>query len=518
MSARLSRRGFLGVLGGAAALAALPGCGPGASAGSTGEALASAVPLPQPYRVPLPVPPVARPTGVDETGAQLYRVTQRVAEAEILPGVRTPILGYDGIFPGPTFETQRGEAVVVRYRNELPVPTVVHLHGGHTPAEHDGWPLDLVLPAGDSRDWQGHHGMVGDVAAGEREHRYPNDQRAATLWYHDHRMDFTGPAVYRGLAGFHIVRDDVEDALPLPRGERELPLMICDRAFAADGSFAYPGLDQGMRSLPGVEDDWMEGVLGDVVLVNGAPWPVHEVDAARYRLRLLNASNARRYRLALTVPGGPDVPFVQIGSDGGLLAAPVEHQAVELASGERFDVVVDFSVLPVGTEVTMVNGLDGGPAGRVMRFRVVRTARDDSRVPGRLAEFEALVPRNGAPQRTFRFSRGSVGDHRGWTINGASFDPDTSLADIRLGETEVWRFVTDVHHPVHVHLDAFQVLRRGSHGPSDLDRGWKDTVDVRPAEIVDVAVRFSDHAGRFVFHCHNLEHEDMAMMATIRTV
>jgi FtsP/CotA-like multicopper oxidase with cupredoxin domain len=166
----------------------------------------------------------------------------------------------------------------------------------------------------------------------------------------------------------------------------------------------------------------------------------------------------------------------------------------------------------------MVNGLDGGTAGRVMRFRVVRTARDDSRVPSRLAEFEPLVPPDGAPQRTFRFSRGSVGDHRGWTINGTSFDPDTSLADIRLGETEVWRFVTDVHHPVHVHLDAFQVLRRGSHGPRDLDRGWKDTVDVRPAEIVDVAVRFSDHAGRFVFHCHNLEHEDMAMMATIRTV
>ena len=518
MSARFSRRGFLGLLGGAAALAALPACASGATAGSTGEVLASAVPLPEPFRVPLPVPPVARPVGTDRSGAQLYRVTQRVAEAEILPGVRTPILGYDGIFPGPTFETRRGQPVVVRYRNELPVPTVVHLHGGHTPAEHDGWPLDLVLPVGGSGDWSGHHGMAGDFASGEREHRYPNDQRAATLWYHDHRMDFTGPAVYRGLAGFHIVRDDVEDALPLPRGDRELPLMICDRAFAADGSFAYPGLDQGMRSLPGVEDEWMEGVLGDVVLVNGAPWPVHEVDAARYRLRLLNASNARRYRLALTVPGGPDLPLVQIGSDGGLLEAPVEHEAIEIASGERFDVVVDFSVLPVGAEVTMVNGLDEGPAGRVMRFRVVRNAKDDSRVPERLAEVEPLVPPAGAPKRMFRFTRGEVGDHRGWTINGETFDPETSLADIQLGQVEVWRFVTDVHHPVHVHLDAFQVLRRGSQGPSRYDAGWKDTVDVPPAEVVDVAVRFTDHAGRFVFHCHNLEHEDMAMMATIRTV
>jgi FtsP/CotA-like multicopper oxidase with cupredoxin domain len=153
-----------------------------------------------------------------------------------------------------------------------------------------------------------------------------------------------------------------------------------------------------------------------------------------------------------------------------------------------------------------------------MRFRVVRTARDDSRVPGRLAEVEPLTPPPGAPRRTFRFSRGKVGDHTGWTINGASFDANTSLADVRLGETEVWRFVTDVHHPVHVHLDPFQVLRRGAEGPSDFDVGWKDTVDVRPAEVVEVAVRFSDHPGRFVFHCHNLEHEDMAMMATIRTV
>jgi spore coat protein A len=518
MSVRMSRRGFLGLLGGAAALAALPACTSSASAGSTGEVLASAVRLPEPFRVPLPVPPVARPVGVDGTGAQLYSVTQRVAEAEILPGYRTPILGYDGIFPGPTFETRRGQPVVVRHRNELPVPTVVHLHGGHTPAEHDGWPLDLVLPVGDTSNWTGHHGMVGDNVAGEREYRYPTDQRAAALWYHDHRMDFTAPAVYRGLAGFHLVRDDEEDALPLPRGERELPLMICDRAFAADGSFAYPGLDQGMRSLPGVEDEWMEGVLGDVVLVNGAPWPVHDVDTARYRLRLLNASNARRYRIALTVPGGPNVPLVQIGSDGGLLAAPVTHDAIEIAPGERFDVVVDFSELPVGTEVTMVNGLDPGRAGLVMRFRVVRAADDDSRVPERLADVEPLVPPAGAPQRTFRFERGSVGDHRGWTINGTSFDPNTSLADVRLGEIEVWRFVTDVHHPVHVHLDAFQVLRRGTHPPSSYDGGWKDTVDVRPAEVVEVAVRFTEHAGRFVFHCHNLEHEDMAMMATIRTV
>jgi FtsP/CotA-like multicopper oxidase with cupredoxin domain len=330
-------------------------------------------------------------------------------------------------------------------------------------------------------------------------------------------MDFTGPAVYRGLAGFHLVRDDVEDALPLPHGERELPLMICDRAFDEDGSFAYPGLDQEMRSVPGVRPEWMEGVLGDVVLVNGAPWPVHEVDAARYRLRLLNASNARRYRVVLTVPGGADLPLTQIGSDGGLLAEPVRHQSIELAPGERFDVVVDFTELPVGTEVTMTNGLGSGGTGRIMRFVVARKASDDSAVPDRLADVEPLTVPSGATRRTFRFNRGLVGDHRGWTINGLPFAPGSSLADSPLGEVEVWRLVTDVHHPVHVHLDPFQVVARNGKGPGAYDGGWKDTVDVRPAEVVDIAVRFTDYAGRYVMHCHNLEHEDMAMMAAIRT-
>jgi spore coat protein A len=153
---------------------------------------------------------------------------------------------------------------------------------------------------------------------------YPNRQRAATLWYHDHTMDLTGPQVYRGLAGFHLIHDDEEDALPLPKGERDIPLMIVDRAFEEDGAFRHPGMNS--------------GALGDVILVNGAPWPVLEVDAARYRLRILNASNARRYQLRLD----PATTLTQIGSDGGLLDRPVTHGDLLIAPGERFDVVVDF--------------------------------------------------------------------------------------------------------------------------------------------------------------------------------
>lgn len=511
----ISRRGLFGILGGGVAAAGLTGCGidlrplVGGGSGQTAELLHSAARLPEPFRAPLPIPPVRRPVG------GRIEITQRVADAHILPGLRTPVFGYDGIFPGPTVETRRGSPAVVRHRNELPVPTVVHLHGGHTAAEHDGWPTDLVLPARFARSRPVHHGhgMPGDVSAGEREYAYPMDQRAATLWYHDHRMDFTGPQVYRGLAGMHIVRDDEEDALGLPGGDREIPLLICDRAFEADGSFLYPSLDPTLREVPGVEPAWMEGVLGDVVLVNGAPWPVAEVDAARYRLRILNASNARRYRLALQ-PGGE---FVQIGSDGGLLAAPVRHRALTVAPAERFDVVVDFSRYPVGSEVTLVNLLGRGTTGQVMRFRVVRPARDDSRVPARLSTVEPLDPATTTGYREWRFSRGRVHGHQGWTINGLPFDPSRIDARPRLGDVELWRLSSDLHHPVHVHLDPFQVVSRGGQDPGLFDGGWKDTVDLRPAEDVEVAVRFTHHRGRFMLHCHNLEHEDMAMMAAFAT-
>ncbi|GAA1875445.1 multicopper oxidase family protein [Pseudonocardia ailaonensis] len=534
----LSRRGFLGALGavgvGSVALAGCGVFGIDTPPGQTGDTLPSTRPLPEPYTVPLPRPAVARPTGTLD-GADLYEVTQRAADVEILPGARTTIWGYDGTFPGPTFETRRGRPVVVRHTNALPVPTVAHLHGGHTAPEHDGWPLDLLVPAGQAAP---HQHMPGDLALGTRDHRYPLDQRAALLWYHDHRMDFTGPAVYRGLAGLFVVRDDEEDALPLPRGDREIPLLIVDRSFDADGQFAYPSLDRTLTRVPGVQSEWMEGVLGDQILVNGAPAPFVEVDAARHRLRILNASNARRLSLSLQVPGAPDLPITQIGSDGGLLAAPVELSRVDLAPGERLDVVVDLGRVPVGTAVTMVNALSSTSAPmvgsasstsapmvgsasstsarEVLQFRVVRAARDDSAVPARLSTIEPLVP--GPVRREFVFRRGQAGDHSGWTINDRTFDPDVSQADVPLGRTETWRFRSDVHHPVHLHLDHFQVLSRDGRGPGPFDAGWKDTVDVRPGEIVDVAVRFTGYRGRYVLHCHNLEHEDMAMMATIRTV
>lgn len=507
----ISRRGFLGLLGGTGL--AVAGCGTRVTE-TAGQTLASALAPPAPFTVPLPIPETAVPVRPGH-----YEVVQRAARVEIIPGTTTEIWGYGGTFPGPTFDLRRAGRTVIRVRNELPVPTSTHLHGGVTPPGSDGYPTDLVVAEG--RGFRpppgahaGHDLSQWTFHSGARDYVYPLDQRAATLWYHDHRMDFTAPQVWRGLAGFLLVRDDEDDALPLPKGARDLPLMICDRSFDEDGAFRYPEVDPSLLVKAGVEDDFMEGVEGDVILVNGAPWPVAEVDAARYRLRLLNASNARRYRLALT-PGGR---FVQVGSDLGLLAAPVIHEAITIAPAERFDVVVDFSGYPVGTEVTLVNTLGTGSTRDVMRFRVARKAKDDSAVPGRLSRIDPPDRSGAVATRVFDFRMSGRGGGAAWTINGRPFRPGSPLARPRLGTTEVWRFTSDFHHPVHVHLAHFQVLSRGGRPPAPTDAGWKDTVDVRPYEVVDVLVRFEGYRGRYMLHCHNLEHEDMAMMADFEVV
>jgi len=462
-----------------------------AAEGQPGRVLASRLPLPRPYQRPLPVPPT-------RTGSAI-RLTQRVAVVEILPGVQTEIYGYDGTFPGPTVVSRSGQPLTVRHRNELPVPTVTHLHGGHTPPDSDGFPTDLLLPVGGGATGTGHHpDPAAVVRTGERDHTYPLAQRAATLWYHDHAMDRTGPNVWRGLAGFHLVHDDEEDALPLPKGDRDLPLLIADRSFAADGSLLHRA-----------HGDREPGVLGDVITVNGVAWPYHEVAATRHRLRLLNASNARQYRLALDPPGGG---LVQVGSDGGLLAAPVRHDSIDIAPAERFDVVVDFGRYSPGQRVDLVNRLGDGGTARVMRFVVGSRAADDSTVPARLSTVEPLP----TPKRTRAFRMGSLDGV--WTINGAGFDPVRPVAMPALGATEIWRFTADVHHPVHLHLGHFQVVGRGDRGPGPYDAGWKDTVNVRPGETVSVAVRFTASRGRSVIHCHNLEHEDMAMMAMFAVI
>ncbi|MEU0029790.1 multicopper oxidase domain-containing protein [Streptomyces sp. NPDC006335] len=522
------RRRVLG-LGGALGLATAGGLTlSGAMAhrpASTGGQLRSAVPLPRPYTVPLPIPPVLEPAATSRF-ADRYEITQRQVSAEILPGIRTRLWTYDGTFPGPTIESRRGRPITVAHRNELPVPTVVHLHGGRTPAASDGYPTDLVLP----HDWpdpaRHHHRHQGGahamfdpravISRTTREYTFPMNQRAAMLWYHDHRMDFTAPAIWRGLAGMHIIRDGVEDALDLPRGEHELPLMIADRAFAADGSLAYPSLDPALRDRPGVRATYAAGVLGDVILVNGAPWPIHEVAASRYRLRLLNASNARHYELQAVTDDGHRLDLVQIGADQGLLAAPVVHTTLPIAPAERYDVVVDFAGLPVGSRVRLINRLGTGRTREVMAFRITRRVREDTRIPDLLAADLPTWRRSEATAvRDFAFRAGQMQHGRGWVIGGRAFDPLRTDVRTRLGATEVWRFVADVHHPIHLHLVGFRVLARGGRAPLPHDAGLKDTISLRPGESAEILTRFDGYRGRYLFHCHNAEHEDMGMMANL---
>ncbi|NUO59927.1 MAG: multicopper oxidase domain-containing protein [Hamadaea sp.] len=505
----LSRRALL--TAGSLAAAGLAGCdgiiasgGANNSAqGSAGSLLKSKLDLPGRFQVPLPIPPVLKPVRADGT-TDYYEITQKVVQAEILPGVSTTVWGYNGIFPGPTVVSRAGRRTVVTHRNELPVPVSVHLHGGKVAPEHDGYPTDLIMGTGP------HSGHSGRMTTGPRDYVYGLDQPAATLWYHDHRMDFTGPQVYRGLAGFHLIRDDLEESLGLPDGDRDIPLMITDRAFEADGGFRYPSVDPSLANTPGVTSDYVSGVLGDCILVNGAPWPVLEVAAARYRFRILNASNARRYELSLD----EGATFVQIGSDLGLLERPVRRKTIEIAQAERYDVIVDFSGFPPGRQITMRNGHGRGGTADVMRFVVTRTASDDSRIPDKLAAREQLSPDQAVAERQIVFARGG-GEKNGmtlWTVNGKPFTEDYIVARPKLGTVEKWTVrALNVEHPFHIHLAGFQIL-------NGAQQGWKDTVNLDNGGKAELLVKFAGYRGKYVLHCHNLEHEDMMMMANFEVV
>jgi spore coat protein A, manganese oxidase len=446
--------------------------------------------IPQ-FSSPLPIPPVLQPVRRD-SAADYYEIAQREASVEIIPGMRTRIWGYDGIFPGPTIEARRGRVAVVTHTNRLDVPTVTHLHGGVTRPQSDGFPTDTVAP-GETRTYQ-----------------YDNLGRPATLWYHDHSWRGTGRNLYMGLAGIYLLKEDSEIEGRLPTGPCDVPLMLHDRAFTADGEIDY-------------DHDAHHGATGRVMLVNGAPWPVLEVAARNYRFRILNASNASAMRLALSTHH----PLFQIGSDQGLLAAPVALSTIGLAMAERVEIVVDFSVYPLGTRVVLENRRGQGPLRSIMRFDVVRTMRDDSSVPERLSEIEPLRRSQAALTRTFVFGgKPTLGVPPGvhWVINGESFDPLRVDAQARLGDVELWRFVNRAFvgqtmlHPVHTHLAPFQVLSRNGGAPLRQERGWKDTVAIEDGEDVDVIIRWSGYKGRYLLHCHNLEHEDHSMMARVDVV
>ena len=441
---------------------------------SAGKLAATAAAF-EPFQAELLVPPTLVPVSSTATEDR-YELAIREGRAEIIPGTLTPVYGYDGIYPGPTIRARKGRTTVVRTTNRLPFHQNIHLHGGIVPAASDGHPMQMI------------------ETGASFTYTYPNEQDAATLWYHDHAHGLSARTMFYGLAGFYIVEDGLEEELELPTGDFDVPLVIQDRAFNADGSLRYT-------------ENIDEGFLGDTIVVNGTVSPRFAVRRALYRLRFLNASNAREYRLELD----NGAPMVQIAGDGGLLEAPVQRSAIPIGPAERIDVLVDFRDLRAGAQVVLKNGLETGNTSQVMRFDVTGKRTDSGRLPAKLRPREEIPAPAASRRWDLMFSTSGSPE---WQMSGIGFDMDRIDARPKLGTTERWTFVNRSHraHPMHLHGVHFRVLDRSSGAVHPSERAWKDTVMVRTDETVIVQPRFAPYPGRYVFHCHNLEHQEKAMM------
>jgi len=454
-----------------------------------------------PFVDPLRIPPVLTPVVRGKT--QFHTMTMRAGLVKVHRDLPTTVVwGFDGLFPGPTIRATAGQSVVIRHVSRLPdthpmagsstamMYPSVHLHGAHVAPQDDGHPRDAIGPGG------------------FRDYSYPNRQRGATMLYHDHSHGQTGLHVYYGLAGAYLIDDPAEHSLGLPRGDYDLPLMIQDRVFNPDGSFHYL-LDANAREA---------GVLGDTILVNGVVQPFFKVARRKYRFRIINASNARSYQLQLS----SGAPLIQIGTDGGLLPKPAQQSMIELAPFERADVVIDFATHPLGAQIVLKNCAGGtGSLADIMRFDVDLPGVDDSTVPDCLSSWEDLPINGQTGTRQFVLNRQTTGNGTIWTINGRTYEMDNPpLAQVKLGDVELWRFVnlTGHRHPMHIHLVQFQVVDINGVPQDPARHGWKDTFVAPPNGEITVAARFDGYLGKYLFHCHNLEHEDLGMMADYEIV
>lgn len=439
----------------------------------------------QSFRIPDELKPVRSGITKDvngkDTPTDYYQIVMKKCQVDILPGLKTDVWSYNGSIPGPTIRQNRDRLSVVRFINNLDIDTSIHLHGMASDPEYDGYAEDLISP--------GYY----------KDYRYPNN-RASTLWYHDHAVHHTSRNVYMGLAGMYIVDDGVEKSLNLPHGDYEIPLIIQDKKFAIDGSLIFD--DKGQR-----------GTYGDVMLVNGVPWPRMEVANRKYRFRVLNAGASRTCQLSLST--GEDL--IVIGSDAGLLDAPVRTKTLRLAMAERYGFIIDFSKYPIGTRVILrnpifPNNLDtDARTTEIMCFDVVRQESDDSVIPEVLRKVIRLDPASAVRTRTFRFGRGGGQ----WLINGQTWNPKRVDADPGFGDIEIWNLVGAGGgwiHPVHIHLVDLQMLDRNGSPPLPYERGWKDVFYVGENQTVRVIAQFAPNRGKYMMHCHNIVHEDHDMM------
>jgi spore coat protein A, manganese oxidase len=463
----------------------LPGAG-GTAQAATSDIDPGSIPK---FAQKMTVPPVLAPSAVSTT-TTYYRMTMKEVVKEVIPGLQTTVRSYNGSFPGPVVKARTGNRVVVRQTNNLTVPTSVHLHGAHVPADSDGAPMDLLAAGG-----------------GTKTYTYPNQQPHASLWYHDHAHHAESESVFRGLAGFYLLTDDTEQALGLPSGAYDVPIALRDARFDDAGQFVY------------VMDDFPNR---NVILANGKAWPYFEVAARKYRFRLCNTANLRFFDVGLS----DGSPLTQIGSDGGLLAAPLTVPSVPLSPGERADVVIDFSRYPVGTELVLTNAPTappGGPADvtQILQFRVTRTASDPSTVPATLRTLPAMAP--ATADRSIDLSMDESGAPPPMAfIDAKTYDENRVDTTIAYGTTEVWTVTNSnqfVPHNFHIHLVQFRVLERnGVPVTSGPESGLKDTVVLMPGETVKLHATFTGYRGKYLYHCHIFDHAAMGMMATMEIV
>jgi spore coat protein A, manganese oxidase len=496
---QISRRDLLklGLFGSAALML------PAERIARTELAVANRIPqsqLPKPFTVPFSTPPVLSPVA-QNADTDFYVLNQTQASVQILPGLHTDIWGYNGITPGPTIVNTQGRKAVVRQVFSLPevhptlrynVWTSTHLHGSDSLPQYDGYASDITKP----------HQF--------KDYHYPNNQDARTLWYHDHGVHITAPNAYMGLAAQYILHDPVEQALPIPHGRYDVPFILKDAMFQKNGQLVF-------------DDNSESGIYGDVILVNGRPWPLMDVEPRKYRFRVLNASVSRSYDLALDTGD----PLVVIGTDGGLMPHPQPVSHVKIGMAERYEIVIDFSKYRPGQQVVVKNlgpknNIDYDTTGVVAAFRVGATVTDPSNneVPVDLnpnTRTMGLTAADAKRTRTMRFERGD--GH--WTVNGQTWEDvvnsgyKLTVANPALGDVEIWQLENSSggwFHPVHIHLVDFKVLDRNGRPPFAYEKGPKDVVYVGEGEKVRVIMRFENQTGRYMMHCHNLVHEDHDMM------
>jgi bilirubin oxidase len=457
------------------------------------------------YQKPLPIPPVKQPkltvkNPVNGKDIFYYEIEIKPFTQQVYPNLRpAKLVGYDGISPGPTIIVPRGTESVVRFINNADKPNSVHLHGSPSRAPFDGWAEDTTLP-GQMKDYY-----------------YPNEQSARFLWYHDHAVSITAENAYFGQAGAYIVSDPLEDALGLPSGygKYDIPLVLASKQYNNDGT---------LFSTAGETDS----LFGDIIHVNGQPWPFFNVEPRKYRFRFLNAAVSRSFALyfAQSTSTSTKIPFKVIASDAGLLSRPVTASTLFASMAERWEVVFDFSPYK-GKSIDLRNLEDVGDFGadkdylntdKVMRFKVGNgplAQPDTSTVPSTLRQVP-FPPHGTSVNHHFRFHR-SNGQ---WLINDVGFADvqNRVLANVPLDTVEIWELENSSGgwtHPIHVHLVDFRVISRtGDRGVMPYEaEGLKDVVWLAKGETVRVEAHYQPWGGLYMFHCHNLIHEDHDMMA-----